>query len=217
MKGNMKKLRMSSFLVVLLVMAFSLTSCGKKDEKTETKTDTKTDTKTQTTDKKESDKKKKEFKKSDAPKKELKSEVPAEWTELVSKDGKFTFSAPSNWTIASDTETKFTAMSEDKTMGTTFVIFSNDQITSDELLGLALADFDFEPDGEAFAYGEGNMEGYITAAKGKIDGTDMMMYVMSAVENGGKGNYILYIFTPTANFEKNNATMEKILFSAKLK
>lgn len=214
----MKKFRFSSIAVVLMIIAFAFTSCGdKKDTKTDTKTDSKTDTKTQTTDKKESDKKKKDFKKSDAPKKELKSEVPSDWTELVSKDGKFTFSAPSNWTIASDTENKFTAMSEDKSMGTTFVIFSNDQITSDELLGLALADFDFDPDGEAFAYTEGNMEGYITAARGNIGGEDMMMYVMSAVENGGKGNYILYVFTPTASFEKNNATMEKVLYSAKLK
>lgn len=214
----MKKLNYSSLLVFLLIFVFAATGCGdKKDTKTETKTDSKTDTKTQTTDKKEGDKKKKDFKKSDAPKKELKADVPAEWTELVSKDGKFTFSAPSNWTISSDTETKFTAMSEDKSVGLTFVIFSNDQITSDELLGLALADFDFEPDGEAFAYTEGNMEGYITAARGKIEGTDMMMYMMSAIENGGKGNYVLYVFTPTANFEKNNATMETILYSAKLK
>ncbi|MBL8016166.1 MAG: hypothetical protein JNK43_02760 [Ignavibacteria bacterium] len=214
----MRKLNFSSIAVVLIIIAFAFSSCGdKKETKTDTKTDSKTDTKTQTTDKKEGDKKKKDFKKSDAPKKELKSEVPADWTELVSKDGKFTFSAPSNWTIASDTENKFTAMSEDKSMGLTFVIFSNDQITSDELLGLALADFDFEPDGEAFGYTEGNMEGYITAARGKIGGEDMMMYVMSAVENGGKGNYVLYVFTPTASFDKNNATMEKILYSAKLK
>lgn len=210
----MKKLNTASLIVVLLMFAFIASSCGSKKD---VKTDTKTDTKTQTTDKKEGDKKKKEIKKSDAPKKELKSDVPADWTELVSKDGKFHFSAPSNWTISSDTETKFTAMSEDKTMGTTFVIFSNDKITADELLELALADFDFDPDGEAFAYEEGNMEGFITVARGKIDGADMMMYVMSAIENGGKGNYVLYIFTPTANFEKNNATMEKILYSAKLK
>lgn len=210
----MKKLNTASLIVVLLIFAFIASSCGSKKD---VKTDTKTDTKTQTTDKKEGDKKKKEIKKSDAPKKELKSDVPADWTELVSKDGKFHFSAPSNWTISSDTETKFTAMSEDKTMGTTFVIFSNDKITADELLELALADFDFDPDGEAFAYEEGNMEGFITVARGKIDGADMMMYVMSAIENGGKGNYVLYIFTPTANFEKNNATMEKILYSAKLK
>lgn len=214
----MKKLNLAVFFAVFLGLTIIFNGCGeKKDTKTDTKTDQKTDSKTQTSDKKEGDKKKKDFKKSDAPKKELKADVPAEWTELVSKDGKFHFNAPSNWTIASDTETKFTAMSEDKSVGLTFVIFSNDQITSDELLGLALADFDFEPDGEAFGYTEGNMEGYITAARGKIDGTDMMMYVMSAVENGGKGNYVLYIFTPTANFEKNNATMETILYSAKLK
>ncbi len=213
----MKNHSLGSIFIVLLICVFALTSCGKKTETTDKKTDTKTDTKTQTTDKKESDKKKKEIKKSDAPKKELKSEVPADWTELVSKDGKFHFSAPSNWTIAADSETKFTAMNDDKSMGVTFVIFSNDKITSEELLELALGDFDFDPDGEAFAYEEGNMEGYITAARGKLDGADMMMYVMSAVENGGKGNYVLYIYTPTANFEKNNATMEKILYSAKLK
>lgn len=212
----MSKFKFSAFAVIILLIAFS-TGCGKKDTKTDSKTETKTDTKTTTTDKKDGEKKKKEFKKSDAPKKELKSDVPADWTALVSKDGKFTFSAPSSWTIASDTENKFSAVSEDKSVGLTFVIFANDKVTSDELLGLALADFDFEPDGEAFAYEEGNKEGYITAARGKIDGTDMMMYVMSAVENGGHGNYVLYIFTPTANFEKNSATMEKILYSAKLK
>lgn len=215
----MAKTKYFSMLVIMVLMVFMATSCGKKETKTDTKTDSKTETKTdtKTTDKKEGDKKKKDFKKSDAPKKELKSDVPADWTELVSKDGKFTFSAPSHWTIAADSENKFSAVSEDKSVGLTFVIFANDKVTSDELLGLALADFDFEPDGEAFAYEEGNMEGYITAARGKIDGTDMMMYVMSAIENGGHGNYVLYVFTPTANFEKNSATMEKILYSAKLK
>lgn len=202
-----------ALFTLLLIAAFVFAGCGKKEEK---KTDTKTDTKTQTTDKKTDDKKKKEIKKSDAPKKEIKSDVPSDWTELVSKDGKFKFSAPSHWTITDDSPTKFTAMNEDKTMGVTFVIFANDKITSDELLALALGDFDFDPSGEAFAYTEGNMEGYITVARGKMDGTDMMMYVMSAVENGGKGNYILYSYTTTANFDKNSATLEKILYSGKL-
>jgi predicted small lipoprotein YifL len=210
----MRKFNPVSLFVVLFAVTFFLTGCGKKEEpKTDKKTDTKTETKTETTDKKD-DKKKKDFKKSDAPKKQIKSEVPADWTELVSKDGKFTFKAPSNWIIGADSETKFSATSEDNSMGLTFVIFANDKITSDELLGLALADFDFEPDGEAFAYEEGNMEGYITAARGKLNGVDMMMYVMSAVENGGTGNYVLYTFTPTANFEKNGPTLEQILYSA---
>lgn len=213
----MKKLNLLPLLVVLLTIAFVSGSCGKKsDTKTDTKTETKTDTKTQTTDKKDADKKKKEIKKSDAPKKELKSDVPSDWTELTSKDGKFKFSAPSHWTVEGNSETKFTAHNEDKSMGVTFVIFGNDKITSDDLLALALGDFDFDPSGEAFAYEEGNMEGYITVARGKVDGTDMMMYVMSAIENGGKGNYVLYIYTPTANFEKNSSTLEKILYSAKL-
>ncbi len=202
-----------ALFTLLLIAAFIFAGCGKKEDK---KTDTKTDSKTQTTDKKTDDKKKKEIKKSDAPKKEIKSDVPADWTELVSKDGKFKFSAPSNWVISDDSPTKFTALSEDKSMGVTFVIFANDKITSDELLELALGDFDFDPSGEAFAYTEGNMEGYITVARGKMDGTDMMMYVMSAVENGGKGNYILYTYTPTANFDKNSPTLEKILYSGKL-
>jgi hypothetical protein len=213
MKGNMRKLALNAFLAVLLICAFTFVSCGNKTDK---KNESKTDTKTQTTDKKESDKKKKEIKKSDAPKKELKPDVPGDWTELVSKDGKFKFSAPSHWTISDDSHSKFTALNEDKTMGVTFVIFANDKISSDELLVLALSDFDFDPTGEAFSFEEGNMEGYITVAKGKLDGTDMMMYVMSAVENGGKGNYVLYTYTPTANFEKNSATLEKILYSAKL-
>jgi hypothetical protein len=213
----MKKLNLGTFLVILLVFAFALVSCGKKtDTKTETKTDTKTDTKTQTTDKKTDDKKKKEVKKSDAPKKEIKSDVPSDWTELTSKDGKFKFSAPSHWVIGDNSETKFSALNEDKSMGVTFVIFGNDKITADELLALALGDFDFDPTGEAFAFEEGNMEGYITVARGKLDGVDMMMYVMSAVEHGGKGNYVLYTYTPTANFDKNGPTLEKVLYSAKL-
>lgn len=210
----MKKFNL--LLVLLLSLGLALNGCGKKpDTKTDTKTETKTDNKTQTTDKKDADKKKKDIKKSDAPKKEIKSDVPSDWTELTSKDGKFKFSAPSHWTVEGNSETKFVAHSEDKTMGTTFVIFGNDKLTSDELLEAALGDFDFDPTGEAFAYEEGNMEGYITVARGKIDGTDMMMYVMSAVEHGGKGNYVLYCYTPTANFDKNNETLTKILYSAK--
>lgn len=208
----MKKFNL--MFVVMLTAAFVLTACGKKEEpKTDKKTDTKTETKTETTEKKD-DKKKKEFKKSDAPKKQIKADIPADWTELVSKDGKFTFKAPSNWIISEDGETRFAAASQDNTMGMAFVIFANDKITSDELLGLALADFDFEPEGEAFAYEEGNMEGYMTVARGKLGGVDVMMYVMSAVENGGSGNYILYSYTPTANFDKNSPTLEQILFSA---
>lgn len=210
----MRKLNLLSLFAVILTAAFLFNACGKKDEtKTDTKTDNKTQNTTQSTDKKD-DKKKKEFKKSDAPKKQIKSEVPADWTELVSKDGKFTFKAPSAWIIGEDGETRFSANSPDNSMGMAFVIFANDKITSDELLGLALADFDFEPEGEAFAYEEGNMEGYVTVARGKLNGVDMMMYVMSAVENGGSGNYILYTYTPTANFDANSATLEQILFSA---
>lgn len=210
----MKSHKFKVLFTLFLLAAFITVGCGKKTDAP------KTDTKTQTTDKKDDkktdDKKKKEIKKSDAPKKEIKADVPSDWTELVSSDGKFKFSAPSHWTITDDTPTKFTAMNEDKTMGVTFVIFANDKITADELLALALGDFDFDPSGEAFAYTEGNMEGYITVAKGPIGGTDMMMYVMSAIENGGKGNYILYSYTATSSWDKNNATLEKILYSAKL-
>jgi hypothetical protein len=98
-------------------------------------------------------------------------------------------------------------------MGTVLVTFPNDEISSFDLLAAALADFDFEPDGEANEIQVGNVEGYITAARGNINGQDMMMYIMSAIESDGSGNYIIYIYTPTEMFQANSATMETILYS----
>src|SRR5690606_23953220 len=105
----------------------------------------KTDTKAPTTENKTSgDKQKKEIKKSEAPKKDVTQEAPEDWTQLTSGDEKVDFSLPSAWTIEENSETRFSTLSEDKTMGTVLVTFPNDQITSEDLLELALADFDFE-------------------------------------------------------------------------
>ena len=41
----------------------------------------------------------------------------------------------------------------------------------------------------------------------------MMMYIMSAIEADGAGNYVIYIYTPTDQFAANSTTMEKILYS----
>jgi len=98
-------------------------------------------------------------------------------------------------------------------MGTVLVTSPNDQISSEDLLELALGDFDFEPDGEANEIQVGNVDGYITAARGNVNGTDMMMYIMSAVESDGSGNYVIYVYTPTEMFQANSATMEQILYS----
>jgi hypothetical protein len=196
------------FLFVFLISAVLFTGCGKKEEAPKTDTNApKTENQTS------GDKKKKEIKKSEAPKKDVSQPAPEDWTELTTGDEKVEFSLPSAWTIEENSETRFSTLSEDKSMGTVLVTFPNDQITSEDLLELALADFDFEPDGEANEIQVGNVDGYITAARGNIGGQDMMMYIMSAVESDGSGNYIIYVYTPTEQFEANSATMEQILYS----
>lgn len=195
-------------MFVFLISAVLFTGCGKKEEAP------KTDTKAPTTENKTSgDKKKKDIKKSEAPKKDVTQEAPEDWTELTTGDEKVVFSLPSAWTIEENSANRFSTLSEDKTMGTVLVTFPNDQISSEDLLEMALADFDFEPDGEANEIQVGNVSGYLTAARGNINGTDMMMYIMSAVESDGSGNYIIYVYTPTDAFAANSATMEQILYS----
>lgn len=220
--NSVLSVRIATFLCSLLVIAIIASGCGKKEESTTStdKKDTKT-TETKTTDTKTTDTKssgdKKELKKSDAPKKDITEKAPEDWTALESGDGRVQFSLPSKWTVEENSATKFVTLSEDKTMGTNLVTFSNDQITSDELLAAALADFDFQPEGEANAIVLDGIEGYMSVAKGNINGQDMMMYIMSAVEPEGKGNYVIYIYTPTEMFEKNSPTLEKILHSIDFK
>lgn len=202
------------FLALLVLSLFLISGCGKKEDKT-TSSDSK-DKKT-TTETKTDSKKKKEFKKSSEPKKEVKPDVPADWTKLTSKDGKMTFSLPSEWIITENTPTKLGTISPDSTVGSVAVVFGNDKISADDLLGMALADFDFEPEGEAHYVQIGDVEACYVGAVGKINGHEMSMLIMSAIDASSNGNYVVYAFTPTVTYEKNMKTMEEILFSVDFK
>ncbi|CAN5502812.1 hypothetical protein BH10BAC5_BH10BAC5_27170 [soil metagenome] len=198
-------------LVIAVLFLFLISGCG-KNETTTTK-----DTKTTTTETKSTDKKKTEVKKSTEPKKEIKSETPSDWTKLESSDGKMTLSLPSHWDITENSATKLATMSPDKTMGSTIVVFNNENLSADDLLELSLADFDFTPEGEAHHVQLGDIEAYYVGAVGKIDGQDMSMLIMSAIDASSKGNYVVYAFTPTASYDKNAKTIEEILFSVDFK
>ena len=197
-------------LVMFLISSFIWAGCGSKEDNS--KTENKTQTENKTTENKSTGNKK-EIKKSEQPKQDVTMEAPEDWTALETSDGKVTFYLPSQWTVEENSPTRFSTLSEDKSMGTVLLIFPNDQITSDELLGAALSDFDFEPEGEANEIQIGNIEGYITAARGNINGQDMLMYIMSAIEADGSGNYVIYIYTPTDQFDANSEVMTNILYS----
>ena len=201
------------YLALIVLSLFLLSGCGKKDDKVTT-----TDSKDKkTTETKTDSKKKTEVKKSSEPKKEIKPPVEADWTKLTSSDGKMTFSLPSEWIITENTSTRLGTMSPDSTMGSTAVEFSNDKISADDLLEMALADFDFEPEGEAHYVQIGDIEAYYVGAVGKINGVEMSMLIMSAIDGSSHGNYVVYAYTPTANYAKNEKTMENILFSVDFK
>ena len=200
-------------LALLVLFLFLISGCGKKEEKTST-TETKDKKTTEST---TDSKKKKEVKKSSEPKKEIKAEVPSGWTKLESKDGKMTFNLPSDWTITENSSTKLGTMSPDKSMGSTAVVFGNDKISADDLLDMALADFDFEPEGEAHYVQIGDIEAYYVGAVVKINGTEMSMLIMSAIDASTNGNYVVYAYTPTANYDANEKIMEEILFSVDFK
>jgi hypothetical protein len=200
-------------LVLLVLFLFLISGCGKKEDKTTTESKEKS----KTTETKTDSKKKKDFKKSSEPKKEIKQDVPSGWTKLESKDGKMTFSLPSEWTVVENTPTRLGTLSPDSTMGSTAVIFGNDKISADDLLGMALADFDFEPEGEAHYVQIGDVEAYYVGAVGKVNGQEMAMLIMSAIDGSSHGNYVVYAFTPTSMYDKNQKTMEEILFSVDFK
>jgi len=198
-------------LFFVLAFVVLLSGCGKKDEKTSTTTDTKP--KTESTSSTDS-KKKKDFKKSSEPKQQISTpKETADWTKLTSKDGKMTFKLPSEWIITENTTTKLGTISNDSTMGSVAVVFGNDKITADDLLGMALADFDFEPEGEAHYAQIGDVEAYYVGAVGKINGQEMSMLIMSAIDASTNGNYVVYAFTPVEMYDKNKSVMEDILFS----
>lgn len=199
------------YLALVVLSLFLLSGCGNKEEKTSS-TDTKTTTETKT-----DSKKKKEVKKSSEPKKEIKPTVDPSWTKLTSNDGKMTFSLPSEWVITENTSTRLGTLSPDSTMGSTAVVFGNEKISAEDLLEMSLADFDFEPEGEAHYAQIGDIEAYYVGAVGKINGIEMSMLIMSAIDAGSNGNYVVYAYTPTANFSANEKTMEEILFSVDFK
>lgn len=200
-------------LALLVLFLFLISGCGKKEDKNTTESKEKS----KTTETKTDSKKKKEFKKSSEPKKEVKPEIPSDWTKLTSKDGKMSFNLPSEWIITENTPTKLGTISPDSTVGSVAVVFGNDKISADDLLGMALADFDFEPEGEAHYVQIGDVEAYYVGAVGKINGQEMSMLIMSAIDASSNGNYVVYAFTPTVTFEKNQKTMEEILFSVDFK
>ncbi len=208
-------MKKNSLLVFVVMLAFLISGCGKKETTSTTSKDTKTtttDTKTTTT-----DKKKTEVKKSTEPKKEIKAETPPSWTRLTSSDGKMQYSLPSAWTITENSKTKLATLSPDSTMGATVIEFGNDKLSADDLLGLALADFDFNPEGEAHYVQLGDIEAYYVGAVGKINGQDMSMLIMSGIDASSNANYVVYAYTPTASYDKNAKTIEEILFSVDFK
>lgn len=200
------------YLALLVLSLFLISGCGKKDDKTAT-----TETKNKTTETKTDSKKKKEIKKSSEPKKEVTPPVEPTWTKLTSNDGKMTFSLPSEWIIVENTNTRLGTLSPDSTMGSTAVVFGNDKISADDLLEMALADFDFEPEGEAHYVQIGDIEAYYVGAVGKVNGVEMSMLIMSAIDGSSHGNYVVYAYTPTANYAKNEKTLSDILFSVDFK
>lgn len=202
-------MKLHSTLALVVLFLFLISGCGKKEEKTST-TESK-DKKTTETQKETT--KKKEVKKSSEPKKEVTPPSEPDWTKLKSTDGKMTFSLPSDWTITENTDTKLATMSPDKSMGSTAVVFGNNKISADELLEMALGDFDFEPEGEAHFVQIGDIEAYYVGAVGKINGQEMSMLIMSAIDASSHGNYVVYAYTPTASFSKNEKTISDILFS----
>ncbi len=197
-------------LALLVLCLFLISGCGKKDEKAP-------ETKTTTTETKTDSKKKKEVKKSSEPKKEITPTTDASWTKLTSNDGKMSFSLPSDWTITENTQTRLGTISPDSTMGSTAVVFGNEKISAEDLLEMSLADFDFEPEGEAHYAQIGDIEAYYVGAVGKINGVEMSMLIMSAIDASSNGNYVVYAYTPTANYSANEKTMEQILFSVDFK
>lgn len=205
-------MKIHSTLALVVLFLFLISGCGKKDDKSST-----TDSKDKKTTETKKETKKKEIKKSSEPKKEIKPPAEADWTKLASTDGKMTFSLPSDWIITENSSTKLGTMSPDSTMGSTAVVFGNDKISADELLEMALADFDFEPEGEAHYVQIGDIEAYYVGAVGKINGHEMSMLIMSAIDGSSHGNYVVYAYTPTANYAKNEKTMSDILFSVDFK
>lgn len=205
-----------SILAVIISLSFFLAACGKKDEvKKEDKTKQQTTTKTDTS------KTKKDVKKTDAPKKEEKPVIPTDWYDLNSPDGKLHFKLPGHWSADSKSEAggqnSFTSESPDKSMGLVAMEFPNEKVTADDLLIAQINALDFDPDGSAFPVETPTTEGWVCVVRGKIAGTDCIMYMFSLIDKNSPGNYLVYVWSPTDKYTANQETIEKIVFSVDVK
>src|SRR5258706_6339777 len=102
-------------------------------------------------------------------------------------------------------------------MGLTAIAFGNEKVTADDLLIAQLSAFSFEPDGEAFPMETDNIDGWVVAAHGDVDGTKTMMYMISMIDKNSPGNYLVYIYSLSDKFTANSDTMQKVLYSVDVK
>jgi hypothetical protein len=164
---------------------------------------------------------KKEFRKSTSAKRKISLKNTEEWSVVISHDSSIAFKTPGNWTPQFKKIKNldaFLAYSSDKTIGLAAIKFTNEKLTSDELLKKSIDILDFYPESEAMQIQTDNYDGWVMTAKGDFDNNKVQMYIFSFIQPKTSVNYLAFTFaTDAAKFSANKQTLENILYSANIK
>lgn len=142
------------------------------------------------------------------------SAFPQEWDTYESGDYNFSISIPADWKTSTGEEDGIPyleSISPDETLSLFIFVYNDETIGLQQLMDNAISDMGVAIVGEASPQNLNGLDALVAKAFGSIDGVEIDMFVTTATFNENK--YVAYTFTASDNYDKNSATMTKIINS----
>lgn len=137
-----------------------------------------------------------------------------EWDTYESGDYNFSISIPSDWKTSTGEEDGIPyleSISPDETLSLFIFVYKDETIGLQQLMDNAISDMGVGIVGEASPHNLNGLNALVAKAFGNINGVEIDMLVVTATFN--ENNYVAYTFTASDNYDKNSATMTKIINS----
>lgn len=137
-----------------------------------------------------------------------------EWETYESKEYNIQFDVPAKWKTTHGIKKDIPYLESESPDGSVVLfvyVYEDSEISTEELFDKAVDDLDLDLEGEAEEEEINGLHAWVGEATGKIEGEKVGMFIMAATYD--EFNYVAYIFTEEAKFEKNAKVMNKILDS----
>ena len=137
------------------------------------------------------------------------------WETFENKDFNIRFQVPGKWKTHTDTNKAgvpfLEAESPDGSLYLFVYAYKDASLSTDDLLDKAIADLGMKLKGDAQDEDINELQALVAEATGSIDGRPVGMFIMAATFEDD--NYVAYVFTELAKFDKNTGVMNQILDS----